>query len=171
MKTKIIIPIFILLVAFLSCSKDNGVEPLKSAIKGEIVLTGEWPAEPIEVRIVAATKFPVAKVDDLHFGESIPIDVDSYSYTYYLKHGEYQMVGVAWREMGGSWALTSICGLYFVDGDSLNPGGVTIPTETSIVEGVDMAVNRSKARGRARDPNPVPPVWVPRRVHKEQDVE
>ncbi|NQT26968.1 hypothetical protein HQ585_16550 [candidate division KSB1 bacterium] len=148
MKTKIIIPIFILLVAFLSCSKDNGVEPesIKSAIKGEITLTGEWPVTPEDVRIVAAKKFPLTSIDDLDFGESIPDGVDTYSYTYYLKHGEYQMVGVAWREQGGSWALTSVCGLYFVDGDSLNPGGVIIPTETSIVEGIDMAVDRSKAR-------------------------
>jgi hypothetical protein len=146
MKLRILYPIFLLLVLLLSCSFDHGLEPVKSAIKGEIVFTGEWPAPPLEVRIVSATKFPPAKIDDLDLGESIPDDVDSYSYTYYLKPGEYKMVGVAWREAGGSWEFTSVCGLYFTDGDSLNPGVVTVPTDTSIVRGIDMAVDRSRAR-------------------------
>jgi len=148
MKLKSISMITILLLPFLNCVKDKGVEPetVQSAIKGEITFTGEWPVEPAEVRIVSSKESPPASIEDMYLGVSVPSDQDSYAYTCELEPGDYRMVGVAWREEGGDWDYSSVCGLYFEAGDSLNPGTVTVPTETSVIENIDMTVNRSKAR-------------------------
>lgn len=131
---------------FITCDRDHGLEPLRSGIQGVITFTGEWPTEPEEVRIIGATKFPPTDITELALGEKLPHDVDSYTYTNYMETGTYKILGVAWRPKGGNWALTSVCGLYFNETNSLFPGEVTIATENSIVEGINISVDCSAAR-------------------------
>ena len=146
MKLKTVSLILLVLSLFLSCEFDRGLEPLRSRISGVITFSGDWPAEPEEVRIIAATKFPPSDISELVLGETLPHDADTYSYKNYMEKGTYKILGVAWREKGGSWGLTSVCGLYFSETESLFPGEVVIPSEAAMVENINIHVDRSSAR-------------------------
>ena len=143
---KYVSTLLIILLVLISCDIDRGLEPVRSSIEGTLTYSGEWPGTPTEVRLVAADKFPPASIEDLIIGESIPINGSSYNYNFYLNPGEYNVLGVAWREEGSIWDILSICGLYFIGTDSLSPGKVTIETDTSTVKNIDIHVNRSNAK-------------------------
>jgi hypothetical protein len=116
-----------------------------SAVKGTINFTGSWPAEAEEVRLITATTYPPA-IEELIIGEEISPDVSSHKYTFYLEPDTYKLMGVAWRAKGTEWDIMSICGAYFAGEDSLAPSDVVIPDENSIIEDINIVVNRSKAR-------------------------
>lgn len=133
-------------IYWLNCELDHGIEPIRSNIQGVVKYTGDWPGTPAEVRMIAATKFPPADISDLIIGENIPVDAQSYSYSFYLKPGDYKLVGVAWREVGSTWDIVSICGVHFSGSDSLTPAEIILPTDTSTIRNVEVLVNRSEAR-------------------------
>ncbi len=143
---KCLFPLLILIILMMACETDHGIEPLNSAIEGTITFTGAWPTEPAEVRLVTATKFPPTDITDLDIGEKIPTDVNRYDYTYYLQTGTYKMVGIIWRTADNGWDFSSICGVYFTEGDSLLPGEVTINSPEARTRNINISVNRSKAR-------------------------
>ncbi len=134
----------------LTCDSDTGTGPEKekpqSAVKGTVTFTGEWPAAPSEVRMVASVSFPPASADDLILGESIPQDVSSYDYTLKLDPGKYRLIGVAWRTSDAEWTLSNICGVYIAGGDPFIPGVVTLGNEDSVAEDIDFSVDRSIAK-------------------------
>lgn len=144
MKLQLYLILFLFIL--LNCNTDHGIEPIRSNIQGVITYSGDWPAPPVEVRLVAATKFPPSGIVDLIIGESIPLSGSSYNYIFYLNPGTYKVVGVAWREQDSVWDIMSICGLYFSGTDSLAPGEVIIPTDKSQLEGIDIFVNRNNAK-------------------------
>jgi hypothetical protein len=135
----------IIFVTGLNCHVDQGLEPVRSAIEGTITFTGSWPGDPAEVRLVSAKKFPPSDISEIDIGEAIPTDVSSYSYTYYVDPGTYPFIGVAWREKDSVWDVLSICGVYFSGSDSLAPSEIVIPSDTSMIQNIDIRVNRSKA--------------------------
>jgi hypothetical protein len=132
------------------CGVDKSIEPIRSAITGEITFTDAWPEPPFEVRLVAATDYPPATFNDLIMGDPIPPDSSSYAYTFYLKPNKYEIIGIAWRTEGSNWTLSSICGIYFSETDSLLPGEVIIPSDRAIVENINMTVDRSQARDASK---------------------
>lgn len=134
------------LFLYLSCNIDHGLEPIRSGIQGVITYAGEWPAPPAEVRLVAATKFPPSGISDLIIGEQIPLNGSSYNYIFYLKPDTFKILGVAWREQDSIWDLVSIAGLYFSGSDSLSPGEIIVKTDTSLVTGINIFVNRANAK-------------------------
>ena len=136
--------IFALILA--ACFSDYGLEPIRSNIQGTITYSGEWPAPVAEVRLVTATKFPPSGVSDLLIGESIPVTGDSYDFNFYLKPGAYDLIGVAWREQNSIWDIISVCGIHFSGSDSLAPGEIVIPTDTSQVNNINIIVDRSQAK-------------------------
>ena len=118
---------------------------LTSAITGKINFIGSWPAETEEIRLITATTYPPS-IDELIIGEEISPDVASHNYAFYLEPNTYKLMGVAWRAAGTEWDIMSICGAYFTGEDSLTPTDVIIPDENSIVENINIVVNRSRAR-------------------------
>ena len=87
----------IILLLFVYCNVDHGLEPVRSAITGEITFTGEWPEEPLEVRIITSVEFPPSDFNEIIIGEPIPTNVSSYKYTQYLKAGIYKVL-IPWLE-------------------------------------------------------------------------
>lgn len=136
----------LLLLVLTGCEMDHGIEPIRSNVQGVVKFTGEWPGTAAEVRLVAATQFPPASIGDLIIGETIPANLPEVPYTFYLKPGDYGVFGVAWREQGGTWDIASICGLYFAGTDSLTPGDLVLTTPSSEIKGINIQVNRSKAK-------------------------
>lgn len=116
-----------------------------SAIKGTINFIGSWPDETEEIRLITATVYPPA-IDELIIGEEISPDVASHKYIFYLEPDTYKLMGVAWRAIGTEWDIMSICGAYFAGNDSLAPSDIIIPDEESIVDNINIVVNRAKAR-------------------------
>ncbi len=136
--------LFVFLI-FANCTIDRGLEPIRSHVQGTISYSGEWPAEPAEIRLVAANQFPPSGLEDLIIGENLPLNLDSQEYAFYLKPGTYKVVGVAWREKGSVWDILSICGLHFSGTDSLAPGEIVISHDRDEVTDINIHVNRSNA--------------------------
>jgi hypothetical protein len=124
---------------------DVTLGTITSAIKGTVNFIGTWPAKAEEVRLITATTYPPA-IEEVKLGERISPDVFSHKYTFYLKPDTYKMMGVAWRAEGTEWDILSICGAYFAGEDSLAPSDIIIPNEDSIIDNINIVVNRSKAR-------------------------
>jgi hypothetical protein len=124
---------------------DVKLGSVSSAVKGTINFIGSWPATAEEVRLITATTYPPA-IEELIIGEEISPDVSSHKYTFYLEPNTYKLMGVAWRAEGTEWDIMSICGAYFAGEDSLAPSDIIIPNEDSIIENINIVVNRSKAR-------------------------
>ena len=118
---------------------------ITSAITGKIIFKGTWPDETEEIRLITATTYP-PNLDELIIGEEISPDVASHNYAFYLEPNTYKLMGVAWRAKGTEWDVLSICGAYFEGTDSLTPTDIVIPDENSIVDNINIVVNRSKAR-------------------------
>lgn len=130
----------------LTCNINHGLEPLRSSIEGQITFSGTWPAEAEEVRLVSAKKFPPTGIADIAIGENLPADVSTYNYKYYLDPGEYKLIGIIWRAKNSTWDILSICSIYFDGTDSLSQGEITLASDTSTVCGINMHVDRNKAR-------------------------
>ena len=137
--------IILISLIFVSCNIDRGLEPIRSRVQGTITYSGEWPAEPAEIRLVAATQFPPSGLEDLIIGDNLPPNLESQEYAFYLTPGTYKVVGVAWREKDSVWDILSICGLYFSGADSLAPGEIVISDDRDEVKNIDIHVNRSNA--------------------------
>lgn len=136
----------VFLIFVISCEIDHGLEPVRSYIQGTIEYSGTWPGTPAEVRLVAAKQFPPTNITDLIIGENIKPDAETLDYNFYLNPGVYKLLGVAWRESGGTWDIISICSIYFAGTDSLVPGEIILDSDTSVVRNIDMKINRSRAR-------------------------
>jgi hypothetical protein len=116
-----------------------------SGIQGTVSFIGSWPDDVEEVRLITAKVFPPS-LDELIIGEEIAPDVANHKYTFYLEPDIYKVVGVVWRAQGTEWDLMSICGAYFAGEDSLAPSEVRIPDAETIIQDINIVVNRSKAR-------------------------
>ena len=141
----------LVLVLFLSCNMDHGLEPIRSGISGTIKYIGKWPTNTAEVRIVAATIFPPTDLNDLIIGDILPIGGDSTVFTFYLDPGDYYL-GLVLRERDAAWGIQSIFGIYTVPGNAFSPGLITIPDDTTIVTGKDIIADFSYAK-RATNSN------------------
>ncbi|OQX87279.1 hypothetical protein B6D60_04185, partial [candidate division KSB1 bacterium 4484_87] len=49
------------------------------------------------------------------------------------------------RETNSTWAITSICGLYYAGTDSLTPGEIVLESDTSVARNINIFVNRAQA--------------------------
>ena len=118
---------------------------VQSGVKGTVFFKGTWPAPVEEVRLIAAKTFP-PDLSDLIIGPQVSADGDFRDFNFPLLPDTYKLVGVAWRAKGTNWDLISICGAYFAGTDSLAPGELKIESGTTVLEGVKITVDRSKAR-------------------------
>ena len=144
----------VLLTVFLGCDNGTGNEEptppdntqITHGVSGTVTFTGEWPAKAVEVRLVTSKVFP-PEMDDIIFGDPIPVDMSKYDFEFELEPGTYKLFGVAWRNEGVEWNYPSFCGVYYAkDDDSLAPSFITIADENSIVKRVNIGVDRSQAR-------------------------
>ena len=69
-----------------------------SSIRGTVSFEGNWPKETESVQIVASTQFPPTNILDLVVGPTIPLEVDSYDYVLTAPPGEYQAIGIIWKQ-------------------------------------------------------------------------
>ena len=144
-----------LLALFLGCDTGTGPQDppetevtITNGITGTLTFAGQWPATPVELRLITSTAFPPV-MSEVVFRDSIPFDSSTYNYQLELGPGTYKLIGLAWRTEGAEWNFPSICGFYFsgtTPEDSLAPAPVTIATNTTVVKRVNMKIERSKAR-------------------------
>jgi hypothetical protein len=155
MKTKLFF-LAATLAVFLGC--DPGTGPgddqgpidvtISNGVTGTLTFTGQWPATPVELRLITSTVFPPV-MSEVVFRDSIPFDSSTYNYQLQLEPGTYKLVGLAWRTEGTEWNFPSICGFYFTGTtpeDSLAPATITIENDTTVIKRVNMKIDRSRAR-------------------------
>ena len=142
-----------ILALLLGCGEESVVGPdggpdtttISSGVTGTLTFTGQWPTNPAELRMITSKVFPPV-MSEIIFGDSIPFDSSTYHYQLELEPGTYKLVGIAWRT---EWNFPSICGFYFTGTtpeDSLAPAPVTIENNTTVINRVNMKIDRSKAR-------------------------
>ncbi|MFQ5632589.1 MAG: hypothetical protein ACE5I1_27795, partial [bacterium] len=100
----------------LSCEIDHGLAPIQTKIMGHVIFDGPSPGSNVaEVRVAATKNFPpqnlttdVIYSNQLEFsrdpGRTQP---DTARFEISAPPGEYQALGVLWRESGRSWEITN----------------------------------------------------------------
>ncbi len=137
-----------ILLTYLHCNIDHGLEPIQSKIGGKIFFQGDVPPRTDEVRVAVIKDFPPRAINELFFSDQITVAEDTVAWETYMPSGRYAAVVVVWKEKKQSWNLSDIIGLYggtFV-GDMLIPTylPVTIPDETSVIDTVDIQANLNR---------------------------
>jgi len=131
-----------ILLIYLHCHIDHGLEPIHSKIGGSITFEGEAPSNTDEIRVAVLKDFPPRSINELLFSDQIPFTEDVVPWEIYIPPGRYAAVLVVWKGKKQSWNLSDIIGLYGGTGedDKLLPTNehVTIPYETSVIEGIDI---------------------------------
>ena len=130
----------------LQCETEPGLEPVNSSIRGTIFFEGDWPEETDIVQVMASTKFPPTGTQDLIFGDPIPFGVDSCEYILWVPPGEYQAIGVVWKEKQQAWNVTNILGMYFQAATDFLPGKVVLQGKKSRIDSVDIFAKFSRAK-------------------------
>ena len=130
----------------LQCEIDAGLTPVNSSIRGTIFFEGEWPEETEFVQVMASTKFPPTGTQDLIFGDPIPFGVDSSEFILWVPPGDYQAIGVVWKEKQQAWNVTNILGMYFQSQTDFLPSNVVLEGKESHVDSVDIVAKFSRAK-------------------------
>jgi len=111
---------------------------VNSKITGTLRVKGEWPAGATTVLVVASQPgFPTGLLD-LTLGQPIQAGFDSTSYSLTLQPGNYKLIGALVLIEGEDLGITSIRGLYYIDPEAGKTGSVTINTDTSVVNNIDI---------------------------------
>lgn len=111
---------------------------VNSKITGTLRTKGEWPAGAVSVIVVASQPVLPTGLLDLSLGQPIEAGFDSTSYSLTLQPGTYRLIGVLVLIEGETIGLTSLKGLYYLDPVAGKTGSVTIKSDTSVVDNIDI---------------------------------
>ncbi len=125
---------------------DTGLEPLRSGFSGTLYFEKAWPEDTDEMMVVASTVFPPAGLNDIIMSEPLPTGRDTLDYTIHTYPQKFAAVGVVWKEKNQPWDVTNIIGIYFPTSDHFTPGEVVIPDRNTMVTGIDIEADLSRAR-------------------------
>ncbi len=153
----------ILLILLLSCNSEHGIAPKPyipetTGFSGRINFVGSWP-DSIKRTHVVMFKDPLLAPSDftilnLRFiSWEIPFGVGYYIYSsadssYFppdgiIESGEYSYIGVAQQstvELSLSRKDWIVAGVYYANGDTTQPGKLTIP-ENTMVRNINIICN------------------------------
>ncbi len=148
---------FLVWAFVLACDVDSGLDfgnptaRLAHGIKGRLIFSGQWPTSYAEVRVVTTASFPpdpANPLDAFVFSDPIRLGVRSVDYALTLAPGTYRIVAVIFREHERPWDIGNILAVYApLAPCTILPDlskGVTVASDTSIVEGVDVFVDLTK---------------------------
>ena len=117
---------------------DRAAPASNSGIRGNLKVKGNWHPTASSV-LVAASKSGLPKsLLDIEFGLPIQAGFKSVSYSLALPPGTYNLVGALLVKNDEPVGLQSIAGYYTNPPTSVLPSSVTIETDTSWVEPVDI---------------------------------
>ena len=146
-----------LVLTLLACDVDQGLkfenpsENLKHGIKGRLVFSGAWPEHVSELRVVATSNFPPDPSDPLQafvFSDPVRLGVRAVDYGLALAPATYQIVGVIFREQNQPWEISNLLAVHKpLDPCTILPDlnqAVVVPSDTSVVTGVDIFVDLTK---------------------------
>jgi hypothetical protein len=148
----------LLLLSCLSVACDHGLapppfEPTKPGFGGVIRYVGNWPPPDSlkDLRLVAFLNFPPqdivtevlsgqAKVYPPLGESSLPFNVDSTRFEFFVDSGTYQYVAVAQQYGTNLFTDWKAVGLYSTSLDPNQPATVTVPPST-FTTGIDIVVD------------------------------
>ncbi|MDZ7725611.1 MAG: hypothetical protein U5R06_23005 [candidate division KSB1 bacterium] len=109
-----------------------------SGIRGTLNVKGEWPPSALSVPLAASQGGLPTSLLDIEFGLPIQAGFKSASYSLSLPPGTYNLVGALLVKKDKPVGLESLAGYYKNIPTSVLPSAVTIETDTSWVEPVDI---------------------------------
>ncbi|MFQ5629891.1 MAG: hypothetical protein ACE5I1_14085 [bacterium] len=133
----------------LSCEVDHGLAPIQTKIMGHVIFDGPPPGSNVaEVRVAATKNFPPQNLTtDVIYSNQLEFSrdpdrtqPDTARFEISAPPGEYQAIGVLWREGGRSWEITNIVGLY-TDPAALAPKKVVLSEETPVVDSISIGAD------------------------------
>ncbi len=120
---------------------DHARPYVASAITGTLRANGEWPPDAESVLVIASKSVLPTSLLDIIFSAPIEAGFDSTTYTLSLQPGTYRLIGALLTETGKSIGVESIKGLYKKNPGDFFPGSVAIPTDTTVVSGIDITLD------------------------------
>lgn len=137
-----------LLLLFVGCGYDHGVDPIPYRIKGTVIFNSVPPWYVREARIALAKRFPPENLatdlvysDPLQFNrDTTRTQPDTLHYELVVDPGTYPAAGVLWRKSGASWDIANILGVYGIDFStgSLSPKPIVINDAHQIADSVNI---------------------------------
>lgn len=148
MPRKIVFISLLIIIISLHCGQERGLEPTRSGLSGTVFFNKTWPEATDEVMVVAALKFPPTTITEIVTSEPLPNFVDKADFIIWTPPQTFAAVGVVWKEKNQPWDVTNIIGIYFPTDNHFAPGSVAIPDKNTLVEGIEIQADLSKARLR-----------------------
>jgi hypothetical protein len=117
---------------------------VSSQIRGSISVTGEWPSTAESVLIIASQNVLPTGLLDIQFSQPIEAGFDSTNYTFTVQPGTYRLIAVLLLQSDTPLGVESIKNFYRSNPNSPFPGSVTVNTDTSVVDNINMILDFSE---------------------------
>ncbi|MBD3376168.1 hypothetical protein GF406_14120 [candidate division KSB1 bacterium] len=117
---------------------------VSSAIKGTISTEGQWPETAQSVLIIASKNILPTGLLDIQFSPPIEPGFESTEYTFTVQPGTYRLIAMLLLEENVPLGVESIKGFYRSNPASPFPGSVTVASDSSVVDNIDMILDFSE---------------------------
>lgn len=147
----------LLLLLFVSCSLDQGIDPVLEVptIRGKVIFQGEKPENTEWVVVIASRNFPPKDLVELSQSQSNFLNLNSDTADYEIilpNYGDYAAVGAVWKGKREPLALSDVLGIYGVSiGSGLFfPDTVTVTPAHPLADSINILADFSRVnRGAA----------------------
>ena len=112
-----------------------------SRLHGKLRTNGDWPPAAESVLVFTSQVLIPSSLMDIQFGQPIPAPFDSTNYSLTVQPGTYRLIGALLLERGVPLGVQSIRGLYYRNPGDLFPATVKVPTDTSVIHSIDIAID------------------------------
>lgn len=114
---------------------------VKSYISGTLTVNGNWPENATSVLVVVSPTLVPSGLLDVTFGQPIEAGFETAAYSLNVQPGKYGLIGCLVLKQDEPIGIQSINGIYYKKQGDLFPGSVTIPTDTTRIENIDISIN------------------------------
>lgn len=118
---------------------------VSSALTGEIAVTGEWPETAESILIIASQNVLPTGLLDIQFSQPITAGFDSTTYHFTVQPGTYRLIALLLLEEDKPLGVESIKSFYRANPSSPFPSAVTVSTDTTIVDNINMILDFSES--------------------------
>jgi hypothetical protein len=144
----------VVLLFWIGCGYDHGIDPIPYRIKGMVIFNSGPPLWFVrEARVAIAKKFPPENlITDLIYSDPLPFERDSSGvwpdtvhYELVAEVGTYAAAGVLWRRSGEPWDIANILGIYTAPGQ-FTPKPIVVTADKPIADSVNITADWELAK-------------------------
>jgi hypothetical protein len=114
---------------------------VESYLSGTLTVNGNWPENATSVLVVASPSLVPGGLLDITFGQPIEAGFETAAYSLNIQPGKYGLIGCLVLREDEPIGIQSINGIYYKKPGDLFPGSVSIPTDTTRIENINISIN------------------------------